>query len=379
MVIPGTHYTLHWFMQCKISDPSHIPEFKYVPISTGASSLPFGTAPYVPTVQISQTKSDWVVVPQESFILDARTILQCLAKTLNQHNFTIFDARDMMHSLPLRLPLISHEETICELEFLERQRKGIVVSYQNRNKRKSSPVKIEGSSPSKKARVEEGTSAASATRMLLDLLNYGPVTIHQAAQQFQVKEKLVENVVEVLSVVGQVTLTNNVIYSTNYLTSSGAYPPSPNSPTSPLSCSEDSYGPIPETPPQSMPLYDFESPSTLSSARPYATRSSTKVGHYSESRVSSLYQPLSASGSVSLSRSTPYNLPPPTQPARSREQDRDSEEKREMEHDEPERSWVQPLDMGCFNGRHEIGFEAPLDCDASVGDFFNSGFWDQHY
>jgi len=68
------------------------------------------------------------VVAQDPYITDAKVILQSLAKCLNQHNFTIFDARDLMPSLNLSLPLISHEETICELEFLERQRKGIVVS-----------------------------------------------------------------------------------------------------------------------------------------------------------------------------------------------------------------------------------------------------------
>jgi hypothetical protein len=384
MVIPGTHYTLHWFMQCKISDPSQVPEFKYVPISTGATTLPFGTAPYVPTVQISQTKSDWVVVAQEPYITDAKTILQSLAKCLNQHNFTIFDARDLMPGLNLALPLISHEETICELEFLERQRKGIVVSYQNRYKRKASPVKLEGSS-AKRPRLEV-TSVSSATRMLLDLLSYGPVSIPSAAQQLQVKEKLVEQVVDVLMVVGQVTVANGLVTSAQSLTSSmGLHcPPSPHSPKSPLSSCDDSYGPIPETPPQSMPMWD--SSSSDAPSRPYATRSSTLRKRTEEETLDqsmvlpSIYQPLLSQSMLSrpmfqLPGPLPHNPPPPTQPARPRESDR---------------VWASSLDVGVFSSINtdkfsskslasEIGFDSTLELgDSSIMDFFQSSFWDQY-
>jgi hypothetical protein len=382
MVIPGTHYTLHWFMQCKISDPSQVPEFKYVPISTGATTLPFGTAPYVPTVQISQTKSDWVVVAQDPYITDAKVILQSLAKCLNQHNFTIFDARDLMPSLNLSLPLISHEETICELEFLERQRKGIVVSYQNRYKRKASPVKLEGTS-AKRPRLEV-TSISSATRMLLDLLSYGPVSIPNAAHQLQVKEKLIEQVVDVLMVVGQVTVANGLVTSTQSLTASMGFhcPPSPKSP---LSSCDDSYGPIPETPPQSMPMWDSRSEEP---ARPYATRSSTnrknrvdEDGLDQSLILPSIYQPLLSQSLLArpmfqLPGSMPHNPPPPTQPARPRESDR---------------VWAAPsLDVGTFSSinndkfsnksiANEMSFDSNLDLgDSSVVDFFQSSFWDQY-
>jgi hypothetical protein len=392
MVIPGTHYTLHWFMQCKISDPSQVPEFKYVPISTGATTLPFGTAPYVPTVQISQTKSDWSVVMQDSYVSDAHVILQCLAKCLNQHNFTIFDARDLMPTLTVSLPLITHDETICELEFLERQRKGIVVSYSNRYKRKSSPVKLEGSSH-KKPRLEV-TSISSATRMLLDLLTYGPVSIAQAAQQFQVKEKLIEQVVDVLMVVGQVTMANGLITSTTLTTTPSHCPPSPRSPKSPASSCDDSYGPIPETPPQSMPMWDssrsdqayaLSSSTQPSTSRPYATRSSTvrKVNRDEDNEqnvlLPSLYQPMLPSQSLltrppfHLPGSLPHNPPPPTQPARSRDSDR---------------VWASPLDVGSFSSNtdkfhksiaNEMGFDANLDLsESSILDFFQSSFWDQY-
>jgi len=387
-------------MQCKISDPSQVPEFKYVPISTGATTLPFGTAPYVPTVQISQTKSDWVVVPQDPFIVDAKTILQYLAKYLNQHNFTIFDARDLMHTLPLKLPLISHEETICELEFLERQRKGIVVSYQNRYKRKVSPVKLEGGSPNKKPRVESVTSVGSATRMLLDLLAYGPVTISQAAQHLQVKEKLVEQVVDVLMVVGQVTVNNGMITSTQFITSpSYSLPPaqgghSPTSPKSPTSSCEDSYGPIPETPPQSMPMWDSQTPSTevptsTSSSRPYATRSSTmkKIQPKSDEEhvpaepkprtLPALYQPMQPPLRPVLQLSQlPHSAPPPTQPARP-----------PRENHPTDRTWLPPPSTmdGNFsiNGSDsrrvstDMNFESDLT-DSSIVDFFQSSFWDQY-
>ena len=345
MVIPGTHYTLHWFMQCKISDPTQVPEFKYVPISTGASTLPFGTAPYVPTVQISQTKSDWVVVTQDSYITDAKVVLQTLAKCLNQHNFTIFDARDLMCNLNLSLPLISHEETICELEFLERQRKGIVVSYQNRHKRKYSPVKLEG--PSAKRPRLEVTSTSSATRLLLDLLSYGPVSVSNAAQQLRVKEKLIEQVVDVLMVVGQVTVANGFITSTQAFTS---MPPS--SPTSSLSSCDDSFGPIPETPPQAMPMWD------------------SKDGR--QKREDSFSDPssLSLCSLPSITRSLfPHNPPPPTQPARSRD----------------DRVWT-PMDVGVFSvssckgsTTNDMCFESNLDLsDSSIVDFFQSSFWDQY-
>jgi hypothetical protein len=382
LVIPGTHYTLHWFMQCKITDPSQVPEFKYVPISTGATTLPFGTAPYVPTVQISQTKSDWVVVPQEPFLNDAKVILQCLAKCLNQHNFTIFDARDLMHSLHLKLPLISHEETLCELDFLERQRKGIVIGYQNRHKRKSSPVKMEDG-PNKRPRLE-GPSVSTATRMLLDTLSYGPISFSQAAHQLQVKEKMIEKVVDVLMVVGQVTVSNGLITSTQHILS----PQSLNSPTSPLSSCDESYGPIPETPPQAMPMWEEQSETDpfSSTPRPYATRSSTKALKSKRSHdVKRAYSPFAQPPPVnhrplvlsSLQRCPITLAPPPTEPVRPRE--------------EAESIWSHSIDNGSFatsltsdkfspkSISTEMTFESTLELgDASLADFFQSSFWDQY-
>jgi hypothetical protein len=373
MVIPGTHYTLHWFMQCKISDPSQVPEFKYVPISTGASSLPFGTAPYVPTVQISQTKSDWSVVCQDSYITDAKVILQGLAKCLNQHNFTIFDARDLMPTLSLKLPLISHEETICELEFLERQRKGIVVAYQNRQKRKFSSGNFDYS-PNKRLRLDSGSSSTTSatTQSLLDLLSYGPVTLTQAAQQLQVKEKLVEQIVDVLAVVGSVSFANGVI------SSSALTPESPTGlcPASPSTSTDESYGPIPETPPQSMPMWDSgksESSEPLS-PRPYATRSASR-------RVPSSFMD-TEDGDHKVAPGLPLNPPPPTQPAQR------------FNVKEEEREWAPILDIGGFSvGSHtdkftghktssnEMTFESNLNLDlgeSTIMDFFQSSFWDQY-
>lgn len=387
LVIPGTHYTLHWFMQCKITDPSQVPEFKYVPISTGATTLPFGTAPYVPTVQISQTKSDWVVVPQDPFLADAKVILQCLAKCLNQHNFTIFDARDLTHNLLLKLPLISHDETMCELDFLERQRKGIVVGYQNRYKRKASPVKME-EGPNKRPRLE-ATGISSATRMLLDLIAYGPVTIVQAAQQLGVKETLIEKVVDVLTVVGHLTISNGLITSTQHLVGSPSMGQCPPSPTSPLSSScDESYGPIPETPPQAMPMWDSsEHSESESTPSRYATRSSTKAQKKSKhDSVSSKTAFASAFGVqpppvqhrplVQLSSvQRPLSFaPPPTEPARPPKE-------------ETETIWSQPLDAGSFSvlsadkftSKIEMSFDSHMDlADSSLVDFFQSSFWDSY-
>jgi len=356
-------------MQCKITDPSQVPEFKYVPISTGATTLPFGTAPYVPTVQISQTKSDWVVVPQDPFLADAKTILQCLAKCLNQHNFTIFDARDLTHTLPLKLPLISHEETLCELDFLERQRKGIVIGYQNRYKRKASPVKLEDG-PNKKPRLD-ATSVSAVTRMLLDALSYGPLSISQASHRLQVKEKLIEKVVDVLVVVGNVTLNHGLISSTQHV-----FSPQPGSPTSPTSSCDDSYGPIPETPPQAMPMWDSEQGEDFGSSRPYATRSSTKAKS-SKSSFSPFSQPPPVNHRPMVSHPVtrcPLSFaPPPTEPVRPRE--------------ENESLWAHSVDNGSFTSitlapksiSHEINFESAMDLSDSVlSDFFHSSFWDQY-
>jgi hypothetical protein len=344
-------------MQCKISDPTQVPEFKYVPISTGATSLPFGTAPYVPTVQISQTKSDWVVVAQDPYIIDAKNILQCLSKCLNQHNFTIFDARDLMPELNLTLPLISHEETICELEFLERLRKGIVVSYQNRYKRKVSPVKLEGSS-SKRPRLDV-TSVSSATRMLLDLLNYGPISIPTAAQELHVKDKLIEQVVDVLMVVGQVTVANGLVSLAQHITLPTLCPTSPHSPS--ISSCDESYGPIPETPPQSMPMWDSRSEHDLVPCRSYSTRSSTLRKREDEDK----FWPTVPTRPMH-SGSLMYNPPPPTQPAKSKDTDR---------------VWASSS-MDVFSNKllvNEIGFDSNLELgDSSIVDFFQSSFWDQY-
>jgi len=305
-------------------------------------------------------------------------ILQSLAKSLNQHNFTIFDARDLMPSLELTLPLISHEETICELEFLERQRKGIVVSYQNRYKRKTSPVKLEGTS-AKKPRLEV-TSIGCATRMLLDLLGNGPVSIPNAAQQLQVKEKLIEQVVDVLMVVGHVTMASGLITSTQLTASAGfPSPSSPRSPKSPLSSCDDSYGPIPETPPQAMPMWD--SSKAGEQTRPYATRSSTlrKTNGddtLDQATVFPIYQPLLPSSFLArpmlqFPAPLPHSPPPPTQPAKPRDVDR---------------VWVtSSLDVGSFSSdkfsnkiASEMSFDSNLELGDSIADFFQSSFWDQY-
>lgn len=267
-------------MQCKISDPAQVPEFKYVPIPTGATTLPFGTAPYVPTVQISQTKTDWVVIDQTPYLSDAKKIIVTLAKCINTHNFTVFDARDLMSSLDLSLPLISQEETACELDFLERQRKGLAcVSYCNRKRKFEMSDEYYSAKKSRVSTAGDSTTTTT-TRMLLDMLAYGPVTIYHAAQQLQVPEELVEQVVEVLSVVGQVSVVNGTVSSTSpqqeeAFPSLSAQFPSPQSPHS----IEDSFehDPVPETPPHSMPMWDpvDTEPLSVPSPRPYATRSST--------------------------------------------------------------------------------------------------------
>jgi hypothetical protein len=340
-----------------------------VPISTGAKTLPFGTAPYVPTVQISQTKSDWVVVAQDPFVADAKVVLQCLAKCLNQHNFTVFDARDLMTTLPLSLPLISHDETICELEFLERERQGIVIAYANRYKRKASPVKLEGS-PSKRPRLEV-SPISSATRMLLDLLTCGPVGIQQAAERLQIKEKIIEQVVGVLTVIGRVTITNGLITSTPSFTSQ--CPPSPRPPNS--SSSDDSYGPIPETPPQSMPMWDsrtdVESQSSSTSSHPCSTRSSSRCNRGEQEAF--LPSPKTQSCYNHPSSWSFVHTPPPTQPPRSRECDR---------------AWTAPsFELGSFipsdkfnkSILNDMSFESNLDTISdSIADLFQSNFWDQY-
>jgi len=351
-------------------------------------------------VQISQTKSDWVLVPQEPFVSDAKVILQCLAKCLNQHNFTIFDARDLMHSLSIKLPLITQEETVCELEFLERQRKGIVIGYQNRYKRKASQVKLEAESPTKRPRLHQVTTGA-ATRMLLDLLNSSgsSVSIPQAADHLGIKESLLEKIVDVLTVVGHVTVMDGVISPTPYLPSSSdlsvpnhSCPPSPKSP---LSSCDDSYGPIPETPPQSMPMWEAQTvvkddPLSLNvnnAVRPYATRSSLRKKQEEEKVVDqrpvfSLQALLpNQPRSVHL-HGTPFSVPPPTQPARPRPE-------------VTERVWINTSgDTSGFGSssimslstsdryqpvKSDLNFDTNLDLvDNTIVDFFQTSFWDQY-
>jgi len=399
LVIPGTHYTLHWFMQCKISDPLQVPEFKYVPISTGSTTLPFGTAPYVPTVQISQTKSDWVLVPQEPFVSDAKVILQCLAKCLNQHNFTIFDARDLMHTLSIKLPLITQEETVCELEFLERQRKGIVIGYQNRYKRKASQIKLEAESPTKRPRLSQVTTGA-ATRLLLDFLgSNGSVSMSQAADHLSVKESLLEKIVEVLTVVGHVTVMDGVISPTSYMPSCSdlSVPHScPPSPKSPLSSCDDSYGPIPETPPQSMPMWEAtivkDDPLALtinsSSSRPYVTRSSMRKKQEEEKDQRPVFSHIpgllsNRPSSVHL-HGTPFSVPPPTQPARPRQES--SERNMWINNSNTTGdSGFGSSSLSLASDRYQpvksdqLNFDTSLDLvDNTIVDFFQTSFWDQY-
>jgi hypothetical protein len=344
-------------MQCKISDPLHAPEFKYVPISTGATTLPYGTAPYVPTVQISQTKSDWTVVAQEAYISDAKVIIQCLAKCINQHNFTIFDARDLMPTLNLELPMISHDETICELEFLERHRKGIVVSYQNRYKRKGSPVKLEG--PSSKRPHLEATSTSATTRSLLDLLAYRSISIAQAAQQLQVKEKLVEQVVDVLAVVGTVTVVNGLVTAVTTDLTRSVTTPWPSSPKSPiLSSSDESYGPIPETPPQFMPMWDPQ-PTILKKEEDSCT-------------LPPFYSPYPQTSLKCTMSRLPATLstPPPTQPATC--------SRAVSSLDVP----FSTLNSDKFSTKvmGDLGFDSSLDFldPTATVDFFHNEFWEQY-
>lgn len=374
VVVPSTHYTLHWFMQCKISDPLEVPEFKYVPIPTGATTLPYGTAPYVPTVQISQTKSDWTVVPQEPFLSDAKAIVQCLTKCLNQHNFTIFDARDLMQTLSLKLPLISHEETVCELDFLERQKQGLFIGYQNQYKRKASPVKLEPNC--KRPRLD--TSTSTLTRMLLELLLTGPVSLTQAVQLLGAKESLLTKVIGVLSAIGHVSFNEGLISSTSLTPALSSLKGCP--PRTPPSCddSDDSDDPIPETPPYFMPNWDsvingsvpdleFESPFPALVCK----EEPPSFPQVLSEPPPTVLSPLQRSSFPKLAHPLPqasYSTPPPTQPARAKV--------------EPDRVKPQyPMDLGSisilsFDKLVPLNFE-PLDFIENPVDFYQSSFWDQ--
>eukprot|EP01126_Amoeba_proteus_P012021 TRINITY_DN1492_c0_g1_i2.p1 TRINITY_DN1492_c0_g1~~TRINITY_DN1492_c0_g1_i2.p1 ORF type:complete len:731 (-),score=147.18 TRINITY_DN1492_c0_g1_i2:198-2390(-) len=212
--VPGTPYTLHWFLQSKVvSDSAEsgemIPEFKYVPISTGATALPVGAAPYVPTVQISHTKSEWRQVPQEPFLADAKVLVPSLSKYLNQQ-LSIFDLRTIVQSLPLKLPLITHNETMCEIQFLERQVQGIAVPYQCRYKRKESPVQLENV-VTKRPRFGKVDSVALTRRLLEDLSNGASLALDTVLQSYGVKRKVIQVVLEVLLTVGTIVVENGFI------------------------------------------------------------------------------------------------------------------------------------------------------------------------
>jgi hypothetical protein len=229
--------------------------------------------------------------------------------------------------------------------------------------------------PNKRPRLEV-TGISSATRMLLDLLSYGSVSIPQAAQQLQVKETLIEKVVDVLMVVGHVTMSGGLISSTQHMLS----PQALSSPASPMSSCEESYGPIPETPPQAMPMWDADSTDSDSSTpRPYATRSSTKAQKKRDPSSFSHFPPPVNHRPLlhpSLQQRSPLSYaPPPTEPARPSK--------------EIEPVWSQSnldsfssLSSDKFSTKsvaHELSFESNLDLsDASIVDFFQSSFWDQY-
>jgi len=128
-----------------------------------------------------------------------------------------------------------------------------------------------------------------------------------------VKEKIVRQVVDVLVVVGQLSNNNGIISSPSN--------PCVMSPKSPSSSCDDSYGPIPETPPQSMPMWNNTPTSTPGNGgsgcitnnikldtteatpnRPYATRSATKAKH--ESPISSPNSTNDFSSSSSMTKTT---------------------------------------------------------------------------
>jgi len=213
--------------------------------------------------------------------------------------------------------------------------------------------------------------------MLLDLLSSGPVSITQAALRLQVKEKVIEQVVDVLMVVGRVTIANGLVTSIPSLP-----PSSPLSPKSPPSSSDDSYGPIPETPPQSMPMWDSSQtdveplpsyPGHSSSVRKVQRRDEV-VRRDQPVLLPSIYQPSTSRSMFPLSGSVSHNPPPPTQPVRPPRSDR---------------VWASTIDVGSLTSLHldklnksilsEMSFDSNLDVsDSSVVDFFQSSFWDQY-
>jgi len=219
---------------------------------------------------------------------------------------------------------------------------------------------------SKKSRTTSSTS--SVTRQLLDMLANGPVTTFHAAQQLRSSEELVEQVAEVLAVIGQVTVMNGTIRSTQILSMSTHFPPSPESPLHSVDDSFDNDR-IPETPPQSMPMWDpVDTDSFLStspSSRPYATRSAGRKLKVEpdDSLFFSSYQ-------TSLPT---YEAPRVTTATTQKDTHYD------------DRSWGQPsdaLNLLSFSATSrglssDMGFDSHLDLN-DASDFFQSNFWEQY-
>jgi hypothetical protein len=127
---------------------------------------------------------------------------------LNKHNFTIFDARRLATDIShLSLPLITEAETKAELSFLEilARMPGKVQIPCNR-KRKCS--EFEGERMAKRAKTDFDTTAV--TQRLLDILSTRPfVHIQEIGSLLQVKETKVQQIVDVLAVVGSALISDD--------------------------------------------------------------------------------------------------------------------------------------------------------------------------
>lgn len=140
------------------------------------------------------------------YFADANFLIPILSKNLNKHNFTIFDARKIARDLTkLSLPLITEEETAAEMAFLEilsRMPEKVQVPSSD-HKRKAFEFEEEEVRASKKVKVEVDT--AGITHRFLELLHSRHIVhVHEVSSLMKVKETKIQQIADVLSVVGSV-------------------------------------------------------------------------------------------------------------------------------------------------------------------------------
>lgn len=145
------------------------------------------------------------------YFADANCLIPLLSKNLNKHNFTIFDARNLASSLgKLSLPMISEEDTKAEMNFLEvlaRMPEKLSLPLSAYEKRKAHDNSEEERFPK---RIKTEVNTAAVTQRILALLHARHIVhVQEVSALLNVKETKVQQIADVLSVVGSATVSED--------------------------------------------------------------------------------------------------------------------------------------------------------------------------